>query len=72
MEMLTIEVINPRAKKLLEGLAELELISIRGKVDVFMDTVEELQEADADFSLEEIQAEVDAVRAERHAKKVSG
>jgi hypothetical protein len=70
MDTLTINIINPKAMKLLKDLADMDLISIHNKPQArFKDLVERLQTNSANApSLEEITAEVEAVRAERYAK----
>jgi hypothetical protein len=70
MDTLTINIINPKAMKLLKDLADMDLISIHNKPQSrFKDLVERLQTNSANApSLEEITAEVEAVRAERYAK----
>lgn len=65
MQSLSVNVKNPKALKLLEDLAELDLIQIKSKDDFkkeFLNMVAALRENDSDLSLEEIQKEVDAVR----------
>ena len=71
METLTIELINPKAKKLLKDLMELKLINIRktetkSTLSEFLDKIR--TNCDEDISMEEITAEVEAVRAERYEK----
>ena len=64
-----IDILNPRAVKLLNDLAELDLISIRSpKNDVFLKIVNKLRaKAKKDLpSLEEITKEVEFVRAKRY------
>ena len=70
-----IDLINPNAGKLLQDLADMNLIAIRGRSDVqdgFMKVVEELRASAArlpPISEEEIAIEVEAVRAELYAKR---
>ena len=73
MEILRIEIINPKAKRLLKDLAELNLISINNSVDSkdeFKNILSKLRtNTVSPPSLEEITREVEEVRAERYAKK---
>lgn len=72
MESLQIEILNPKAKKLIEDLAALDLISIVPKSDSkvdFFKMLEKVRTKGSDISLEEITKEVEAVRANRYAKK---
>ncbi len=64
MDTLIIDIINPKAKKLLEDLEALNLISIkRNKKGHFIDLVNEIRgKFDSSISLEEITKEVEAVR----------
>jgi hypothetical protein len=73
METLRIEIINPKAKRLLKDLADLNLITI-GKSfdskDEFREVLSKLRSnADAAPSLDEITKEVEDVRASRYANK---
>lgn len=72
METLRIDILNPKAKSLLKNLADLDLIRIK-KVKVkseFQDLLEKLRSQSVDVpSLEEITAEVEAVRKARYEKK---
>jgi len=64
-----IEILNPKAKKLLMDLAELRLISIsENKSNPFLDAVKKLRSKKANISLEEITKEVEAIRTKRYAK----
>ncbi len=72
METLTIDLINPKAKKLLKDLMDLKLINIR-KTET-ESTLKALLEKTRKFSdealtLEEITAEVEIVRQEMYDKK---
>ena len=71
MKTYQIDILNPKAAKLLQDLADLKLISIKesNKQD-FMNVVSRLRKkASADIpSLEDITKEVEIVRAERYAK----
>ncbi|MDP2387322.1 MAG: hypothetical protein Q8M29_13180 [Bacteroidota bacterium] len=69
MSTLNIEILNPKAKKLLQDLAELRLISISEKTsNPFMDVVKKLRSKKATISLAEITKEVEAVRTKRYGK----
>ena len=71
METIRIEILNPKAKKLINDLADLKLINIkRSKVkSEFRDLLVEMRKnSDSAPSLEEIQKEVDKVREEKHVK----
>ena len=65
METITIEILNPKAKQLLQDLADLNLISIKPKMTL-NDLLENMRkDADRAPSLEEITAEVEHVRKAR-------
>lgn len=73
MESLRIEILNPKVKKILKQLADLELISI-SEVDSseiqFKKLLDKLRSnANESPSLEEITEEIENVRAERYAKE---
>ena len=73
METLRIDIINPKAKKLLKDLADLNLIAINksvvNKVE-FKEVLTKLRSnAKTAPTLDEITREVEDVRAERYAKK---
>ena len=71
MTTLQVDILNPKAGKLLEDLAELKLISIRNSSDDgFLKLVNKLRAKAKNNppSPEEITKEVDAVRAKRYAK----
>ncbi|MBE9510369.1 MAG: hypothetical protein IMY71_05780 [Bacteroidetes bacterium] len=72
MEILRIEILNPKAKKLLQDLAALNLIRFKDKVDsitAFKDLLARLRApADDPPSLDEITREVEAVREKRYGK----
>ena len=72
MEILRIEILNPKAKKLLQDLAALNLIRFKNKVDsmtAFNDLLTRLRsQADDPPSLDEITREVEAVRQKRYGK----
>ncbi len=70
MSTLKIDIINPKAKKLLKGMADLNLISIKetGNND-FKTALKRLRgKTKAKPSLKEITKEVEAVRAKRYAR----
>jgi hypothetical protein len=71
MDTLQIDILNPKAGKLLQDLEDLKLISIR-KVsgDGFLKAVKQLRQKakNAPPSLEEITKEVEAVRTKRYAR----
>lgn len=71
MQTYQVDILNPKAIKLLQDLADLELISIKpASEDNFLEIVNKLRSKPADNppSLEEITKEVEAVRAKRYAK----
>ena len=68
METLQIDILNPKAVKLLKDLAGLNVISIRNPSDDgFLDLVNKLRAKakDSPPTLDEINEEVDQVRSER-------
>ncbi len=72
METLTIDLINPKAKKLLKDLMDLNLISIReneikSPLRELLDKIR--SNSDEEITMDEITAEVKAVRRERYAKE---
>jgi len=71
METLQIDIVNPKAKKIIKDLADLNLISIRKSTPVksFQDLLIMLRSKKNELSLEEITNEVELVRAKRYAKK---
>jgi hypothetical protein len=71
---LQVDILNPKATKLLEDLADLNLIAIKeNKENGFLKIVKELRikAAAAPPSLEEITKEVELVRAKRYGKQKS-
>ncbi len=72
METLKIEILNPKAKSLLKGLADLKLISIKkskSPENYYLKFLERLRNDSATPpSLDEIQKEVKAVRGKRYGK----
>ncbi len=72
MNRIQVEIINPKAAKLLQNLAEMKLIAISNSGDDgFMKLVNKIRaKAKHDTpSLEEITKEVEIVRAARYAKR---
>ncbi len=71
MKTYQIDLLNPKAARLLQDLADLKLISIKEtKKQDFIDIVTKLRKKASSNvpSLEEITKEVELVRAERYAK----
>ena len=69
MATFNIEILNPKAKKLLMDLADLRLISISESVtNPFLDAVKKLRSKKAQLSLTDITKEVETVRSKRNAK----
>lgn len=69
---LQIDILNPKAKKLLKDLADLNLISIREEQENgFMKVVSKLRTkaSSESINLEMITKEVEQVRAKRYAQK---
>lgn len=73
MKTIEIDILNPKAIKLLQALADLKLIAIKPKENTFDKVIANFRAKAAlkgDVpSIEEITAEVEAVRTERYAKK---
>ncbi|WP_298147498.1 hypothetical protein [Flavobacterium sp.] len=71
MRTYQIEILNPKAVKLLQDLADLELISMRQTDDNLQTVIKRLREkASANPpSIEEITKEVEMERAERYGAK---
>ena len=72
MTTLQIDILNPKATKLLQDLADLNLIAIKQtKEDNFLKVIERLRTKAKHNppSLEEITKEVETVRARRYAEK---
>lgn len=73
MTTVTVDILNPKAKKFLKDLEDLKLISIRDTSNnSFLDIVNKLR-AKAEKnppSLEDITKEVELVRSHRHTQKV--
>lgn len=71
MESFTIEIINPKAKSILKGLANLNLIKIQKNkpTNEFSELLKKLRNnAEPPLSFDEITKEVEAVRAKRYGK----
>lgn len=71
MSSLQVDILNPKAGKLLKQLAAMDLIAIREMADDgFMKLVNKLRRKAKDTapSLDEITKEVETVRASRYAK----
>lgn len=69
MATFNIEILNPKAKKLLLDLAELRLISISEKTsNTFVEVIKKLRSKKASITLEEITKEVEIIRAKRYGK----
>ena len=69
MATFNIELLNPKAKKILQNLADLKLISFtENKESEFLRIVKKLRTKKAAISFEEITKEVELVRASRYAK----
>jgi hypothetical protein len=71
MKSFQIDILNPKAVKLLQDLADLELISFRKTEDNLQSVIRRLREKASvnPPSLEEITKEVEIVRAKRYASK---
>jgi hypothetical protein len=72
MTTVQIDILNPKAEKLLKDLADLNLISIRDlDQNAFLKVVRKLRKKGqkAPLSLDEITKEVELVRANRYAKE---
>ena len=69
MSTFNIEILNPKAKKLLMDLADLRLISISESVaNPFLDAVKKIRSKNAQLSLSDITKEVESVRSKRNGK----
>lgn len=73
MESYQIDILNPKATKLLKDLADLKLISIKPTVEnSFFEAIASIRKNAKSIgvpSLDEITAEVEEVRSQRYAKK---
>ena len=69
MATMNIEILNPKAKKLLQDLAELRLISISEKTsNPFFDVVKKIRSKKANISIQEITKDIESVRTKRYGK----
>jgi hypothetical protein len=68
-----VDILNPKADRLLKDLADMNLIAIKQtNADPFMQVIERLRAKAEQLglpTLEEITQEVEIVRAERHARQ---
>lgn len=73
MDSIRIEILNPKARKLLRNLADLKLIKISDSSDrksEFKKLLDKLRaKSDMSMSIEEISNEVEAVRKARYEKE---
>ena len=72
METITIDILNPKAKRLIKDLADLDLISIRkpNQKSTLKRLLEMTRKPEAEaLTLEEITAEVEIVRKEMYEKR---
>jgi hypothetical protein len=71
METLKIDIINPKAKRIIKDLADMNLINIRDKdpIKSFKALLDKLRSKEKRISLSEITKEVELVRSKRHGKK---
>lgn len=71
METLRIDIVNPKAKRIIKDLADLNLINIRDKnpIKSFQELLTKLRSKTAVISLDEITKEVELVRTKRYDKK---
>jgi len=73
METLKIDIVNPKAKRIIEELADLKLIHIRkeDKHESFQSLLKNLRSKKVAPSLKSISKEVEAARAKRYGKKAN-
>lgn len=72
MDSFQVDILNPKATKLLKSLEELKLISIRSsKDDNFLKVINKIRAKakNKPISIQEITKEVELVRAKRYAKR---
>ncbi|MEK6781699.1 MAG: hypothetical protein AABY93_08330 [Bacteroidota bacterium] len=71
METLRIDIVNPKAKKIIKDLADLNLINIRDNdpIKSFQGLLNKLRNRNEAIPLDEITKEVELVRAKRYGKK---
>lgn len=70
MNTIKVDILNPKAEKLLEDLADLDLIAIQdSSKNGFASVLEKLRTKAKNVpSLDEIAAEVELIRSQRYAK----
>jgi trehalose-6-phosphate synthase len=71
METFKIEIINPKAKSILKGLANLNLIRMQknNPINEFSELLQKLRRnSETSISFDEITKEVEAVRSERYGQ----
>lgn len=72
MNSIRIEILDPKAEKLLKNLADLNLIAIRSSKNGFSELLEELRSKNSKKpTLEEITKEVEIVRSKRYGKSTN-
>ncbi len=71
MDTIQIDILNPKAKKLLKSLVDLKLIAIRDtSKNGFADLLNKLRtQTESNPTLEEITKEVELVRSKRYGKE---
>jgi len=71
METMRIDIVNPKAKRIIKDLADLNLINIRDKdpLKSFENLLNRLRTKGKAISLDEITKEVELVRSKRYGKK---
>lgn len=71
METLKIDIVNPKAKRIIKELADLNLISIHENqpAKAFQKVLNKLRNNKATITLDEITREVEWVRSKRYGKK---
>ena len=71
METLKIDIVNPKAKRIIKDLADLNLINIWDKdpIKSFDALLNRLRTKGKEISLNEITKEVELVRSKRYGKK---
>ena len=71
METLRIDIVNPKAKRVIKDLADLNLINIREEdpMKSFETLLNRLRTKGKGISLDEISKEVELVRSKRYGKK---
>jgi hypothetical protein len=68
MSILSVEILNPKARKLLQDLEDLKLISIK-ESNSLIEVLDRIRSKKSPLSLEEITREVEIVREKRHGTK---